>query len=132
MRELETSFGQVSTEESEAKFRICRGYAADAFARTAVSPTPLLRDATASEEFLIKDPNFIPYSKKSLSMRAARKPALNECEELEKEMFREMYRRKVCRRNGTNKRRGNGTFYFLNFKLYEVRTRVTIAISCFC
>lgn len=42
-------------------------------------------------------------------MRAARKPALDECEELEKEM----YRRKVCRRNGTRKESGmHKTCYF--------------------
>lgn len=63
-----------------AKFRICRGYAADAFARTAASPT-LPRDATAPEEFLIKDPNFIPYSKKSLYAYCT-KTALFECENL--------------------------------------------------
>ena len=83
MRELETSFGQVSTEESEAKFRICRGYAADAFART-VSPT-LPRDATAPEEFLIKDPNFIPYSKKSLYAYCT-KTALSKCENVREKL----------------------------------------------
>jgi len=64
-------------------------YAADAFARTAASST-LPRDATAPEEFLIKDSNFIPYSKKSLYAYCT-KTALSECENL-RQKFSEIAR----------------------------------------